>query len=45
MSPAASLLSQNSTFATFLEAPAELIALGSAHLGARSLVVAALSIR
>jgi fructoselysine-6-phosphate deglycase len=39
MSPAASLLSQKSSFATFLEAPAELIALGSAHLSARSLVV------
>ena len=39
MSPAALLLSRNSTFATFVEAPAEVMALGSARLGARSLVV------
>ena len=39
MLPAASLLSRKSTFATFVEAPAELMALGSTHLTSRSLVV------
>ncbi len=39
MLPAAFLLSRKSTFATFVEAPAELMALGSAHLTSRSLVV------
>ena len=39
MEPAVALLSRRSTFATFVQAPAELMALGSAHLTARSLVV------
>jgi fructoselysine-6-phosphate deglycase len=39
MSPAAMLLSRHSTFPTFAEAPAQLLALGSAHLTSRSLVV------
>jgi fructoselysine-6-phosphate deglycase len=39
MSPAAALLSRRSSFPTFCEGPAELMALGSVHLGSRSLVV------
>ena len=39
MGSAALLLSRKSSFATFIEAPAEVMALGSAHLSSRSLVV------
>ena len=39
MSPAADLLARDSKLATFCLAPAELMALGSVHLGERSLVV------
>ena len=39
MSPAADLLTRESSLATFCQAPAELMALGSAHLNSRSLVV------
>jgi fructoselysine-6-phosphate deglycase len=39
MSPAASILMRGSTLPTFIDSPAELMALGSAHLSERSLVV------
>jgi fructoselysine-6-phosphate deglycase len=39
MSPAASLLARASTFPTFIDAPVELMAWGSARLSSRSLVV------
>jgi fructoselysine-6-phosphate deglycase len=39
MSPAAALLTRESKFSTFLETPAELMALGSTRLTTRSLVV------
>jgi fructoselysine-6-phosphate deglycase len=39
MWPAADLLSRRSSFKTFVERPAELVAAGSVHLGPRSIVV------
>src|ERR1019366_1319619 len=39
MSPATDLLTRESALATYCEAPAELMALGSVHLNSRSLVV------